>query len=164
MRKLFWYIKNLRPRQVKRLFIALHNYENDACTEGIRRAIYYGRLHFEHDSYTNGQFDKKKRESRIDNIIKEYTHPKRISDFIALIDKTKEGVMEANACGFIVTPKPTRLIPDATKPEGYKVVVDTEVKKKEANYYTMAIDGLNQLKLATIIYPRTWKKIFLERS
>ena len=164
MRKILWYISNLRPSQVKKLFKAIHNYENDPCTEGLRRAIYYGRLHFEHDSYTNGQFDKKKRAKRVDEIIKEYTHPASIVEFIDLLKKTKAGVIEANTLGFVVTPKPTKLIPDATSPDGYKVVVDEETKKKEANYYTMAIDGLNLIRLATIIYPRLWRSTFLAQS
>lgn len=143
IQKIKWYIANLNPMAVRRLFIHVRNFSPaDPIIKGLKYAIYYGRLYFEPSQYVNGTLDLKSRSRMVDRIIAEYTHPTTRLDMIESLIKARNGVLQADAHGF------------------FSCGNNDTLNAIEAEHYSDAMNSLDILIKAVSLYPFTWRKIF----
>lgn len=140
-----WVIRHLTPLKVRSMFYHVHeNVPYDKHTVGLKRAIHYGELYFLHSEIKNGQPDFNDRIDKVNRIIKKYTQPKDRLEYIEDLRRLRKNVISASELGF------------------FSVGSDSMQNKIEAGYYNDAINSLDILISATILYPFIWRKIFLE--
>jgi len=133
-------------KDAKYLFSHIHAFvKYDKAIDNYKRAIYWGRLYFERSQYDNdGMMDMAERIRRVDAILKEYYQPTDRKEYITLLQKLKEGMVNADKQGLIVANGDS-----------------SEYKKVESEYYNKAILTLDNLIRYTDTYPILWSKCFL---